>query len=261
MGIRQTGGAIYGGIYTTAYGLMIFSEASDLATATLTGKRVATFNLSGGPGSLVMKSGGLIGWSSSATDPEVSSDLLLARDAADILAQRRGVNPQAFRLYNTFTDASNYERVNMGWSGNVFHIFPEAAGTGTIRTLTIGSPVSTSVSNTIVIDPAVGTSGGTKQVVIRVVGIDYFNVNNVGGTFTLGSNSASGRPTAIRSTSSGIIIDTLNGGGFIEMSEQTAPAAGAVNTGRLYLEDNGSGKTRLMIRFNTGAAQQIAIEP
>lgn len=49
--------------------------------------------------------------------------------------------------------------------------------------------------------------------------------------------------------------------GFMQMIEVTAPAAGAANTGRLYLEDNGAGKTRLMIRFNTGAAQQIAIQP
>jgi hypothetical protein len=30
---------------------------------------------------------------------------------------------------------------------------------------------------------------------------------------------------------------------------------------RIYAEDNGSGKTRLMAKFPTGAAVQIAIEP
>jgi len=49
--------------------------------------------------------------------------------------------------------------------------------------------------------------------------------------------------------------------GYYEGTEMTAPSAGAVNTGRLYFEDNGSGKTRLMCLFNTGAAQQIAIQP
>jgi len=49
--------------------------------------------------------------------------------------------------------------------------------------------------------------------------------------------------------------------GFYEGTEMTAPAAGAVNAGRLYFEDNGAGKTRLMVLFNTGAAQQIAIQP
>lgn len=49
--------------------------------------------------------------------------------------------------------------------------------------------------------------------------------------------------------------------GFLEMLEMSAPAAPAANQARLYIEDNGSGKTRLMVKFNTGAAQQIAIQP
>lgn len=47
----------------------------------------------------------------------------------------------------------------------------------------------------------------------------------------------------------------------IQMSEISAPSAPAANQVRIYAEDNGSGKTRLMAKFNTGAAQQIAIEP
>lgn len=49
--------------------------------------------------------------------------------------------------------------------------------------------------------------------------------------------------------------------GYSEMTEITAPGAGAANTVRIYAEDNGSGKTRLMAIFPSGAAQQIAIEP
>lgn len=49
--------------------------------------------------------------------------------------------------------------------------------------------------------------------------------------------------------------------GYYEGTEMTAPSAGAVNTGRLYFDDNGGGKTRLMVLFNTGAAQQVAIQP
>jgi hypothetical protein len=40
----------------------------------------------------------------------------------------------------------------------------------------------------------------------------------------------------------------------------TAPT-GASNAVKIYAEDNGGGKTRLMAIFPTGAAQQIAIEP
>jgi hypothetical protein len=64
-----------------------------------------------------------------------AGDLFVARDAADTLAQRRGVNAQTFRLYNTFTDASNYERGKFEWASNVLRIGTEKAGTGTARNL------------------------------------------------------------------------------------------------------------------------------
>lgn len=51
------------------------------------------------------------------------------------------------------------------------------------------------------------------------------------------------------------------GGAGLEMIEMTAPAAAPANSGRLFLQDNGAGKTQLMIIFASGAAQQIAIEP
>lgn len=49
--------------------------------------------------------------------------------------------------------------------------------------------------------------------------------------------------------------------GYIQMTEVTAPAAPAANGGRLFLRDNGAGKTQLCIIFNTGAIQVIATQP
>lgn len=49
--------------------------------------------------------------------------------------------------------------------------------------------------------------------------------------------------------------------GYIEGTEQTAPAAPPSNGYRIFAQDNGSGKTQLMVIFATGAAQQIAIQP
>ena len=57
------------------------------------------------------------------------------QEAANTLAQRNGVNAQTFRLYNTFTDASNYERGFMRWNTNVLEIGTEKAGTGSARNL------------------------------------------------------------------------------------------------------------------------------
>jgi len=67
-----------------------------------------------------------------------SVDTYLLRDgAANTLAQRNGTNAQTKRIYNTYTDASNYERGFMRWNSNVLEIGTEAAGTGTQRTLAI----------------------------------------------------------------------------------------------------------------------------
>jgi hypothetical protein len=47
----------------------------------------------------------------------------------------------------------------------------------------------------------------------------------------------------------------------LELLESATAPAPVPNAVVLYAEDNGSGKTRLMARFGTGAAQQVAIEP
>jgi len=47
---------------------------------------------------------------------------------------------------------------------------------------------------------------------------------------------------------------------FMEWLEMTAPSAGAANTARLFVRDV-AGKTELSVIFNSGAIQQIAIEP
>ena len=77
-----------------------------------------------------------IGWTPD-TNHLTAPDLQLFRDAADTLAQRRGANGQTFRIYNTFTDASNHERGFLRWSSNVLQIGTEAAGTGAVRSFQI----------------------------------------------------------------------------------------------------------------------------
>ncbi len=64
---------------------------------------------------------------------------VLTEDAINVLAQRNGTNPQTYRVYNTFTDASNYERAVFLWSGNAFSVQTQAAGTGTLRSFYLGT--------------------------------------------------------------------------------------------------------------------------
>jgi hypothetical protein len=151
-------------------------------------------------------------------------------EAANTLAQSNGTNAQTFNLYNTYTDASNYERGFMRYVSNAFEIGHEAAGTGTT----------------------------TRELRFVNGGAARLTINSSGHTVV-----ALGRSLFLGNAVSWTQLDNQMrlGGGALEMVEQTAPAAPAANGVRIYAEDDGAGKTRLMALFPTGAAQQIAIEP
>lgn len=90
---------------------------------------------------------------------------------------------------------------------------------------------------------ATSTTSGALQVVGGA---------GIGGAVFAGGNMTTG--AALRSTSSS--------SGYLELTEQaSAPAAPSANGVRLYIRDNGSGKTVLFARFASGAEQQLAIEP
>jgi hypothetical protein len=81
---------------------------------------------------------GIVGWT--AGNAWDSDDLVIRRDTANTLAQRNGTNAQTYRLYNTFTSATNFERLNFRWTTNEAIIDTEAgSGGGTLRGLKIGS--------------------------------------------------------------------------------------------------------------------------
>ncbi len=79
-----------------------------------------------------------IGWNSAA-DFLGNSDVRLFRDAANTLALRNGANAQGFNIYNTYTDASNYELGRLLWSGNSLLIQTLSAGTGSVRSIIVQS--------------------------------------------------------------------------------------------------------------------------
>lgn len=77
----------------------------------------------------------------------------------------------------------------------------------------------------------------------------------------LGTNNTSG--VALKKDGVGIQLADGAGtaGAFLSGVEQTAPSAPSANGYRIFAQDNGAGKTQLMVIFASGAAQQLAIEP
>lgn len=95
-----------------------------------------------------------------------TGDTALIRDAAGELALRRGTTAHTYRVYNTYTSATSFERLNIGWSANVCTIGTEAgSGGGTLRGLKIGSASSSLIGLygvTPVVQPTTGVTGATR---------------------------------------------------------------------------------------------------
>jgi hypothetical protein len=231
----------------------------------------------------------------------LQTDVILARDAANTLAQRNGTAAQAFRLYNTFTATDNFERANIFWDSNVLKIGTEKGSVGgTARNLELQTDgttrLSIDTSGNVVIPIAdnsgtvriggagVGTTLGVDEdgsLLIRRINSSAFGLamgsrgGSDGHALAVGSstfigfasiNQPDGDSTLdVRFGRAAAGIASLYGtggtGAALELYEQTAPSAPAADGVRIYAVDNGSGKTQLMALFATGAAQQIAIEP
>jgi hypothetical protein len=105
-----------------------------------------------------------------------SGDTVLIRDAANTLAQRSGTNAQINRLYNTYTDDSNYERLSTTWSSNVCYTKPENAGTGSAR-LYVPVTGATTVSGL----PAAATAGAGARAFVTDATLTVFLSTVAGG--------------------------------------------------------------------------------
>ena len=90
------------------------------------------------PNGLYLLSTGTVAWTNDNTWYG-TKDVFLYRDAAGVLCQRNATNAQATRIYNTWTDASNYERFAIDWqtTANVCLLRTEALGTGTLHGMSI----------------------------------------------------------------------------------------------------------------------------
>jgi hypothetical protein len=119
-----------------------------------------------------LRSDNSFGWSNT-TSLSTTGDVRLWRDAGNVFAQRNGTNPQTYRIYNTYTDASNYERANIGWSGNAFVISAEGAGTGSPNNEIV---LSTGGAERLRVANARVTIGGEGLTNTRMAGIVEFNM-------------------------------------------------------------------------------------
>lgn len=212
-------------------------------------------------------SGGWVAAQTTSGDLNLSGDCKLWRDAANVFAQRNSTTAQTFRVYNTYTDGSNYERGVVMWSSNLLLIGTEAAGTGTLRDLRLRAPAI--VLETAASVPTDVTCGRLHALDASGNGARFTGHEmalEMGSTFHLKWGNATAynatKDVGFARSAAGIlrVSNASTGGGALEFTEQSAPSAPSANNVRIYAVDNG-GKTELLALFNSGAAQQLAIEP
>jgi hypothetical protein len=150
--------------------------------------------------------------------------------------------------------------------GIKMNITQTAYGGGALMELRVGGVAKFKVrydGNLDVPTVNVGTPGGNIFCAIWNNSVDMVSGGKIGFNSSASQIYSGSMDTNIMRVAAGIlgVRNGSTGGAAISMVEQTAPSAPSTNGVYIYAEDNGSGKTRLMALFATGAAQQIAIEP
>ena len=108
---------------TKAGSITIGSGISSVGTITMVGGAYLDWS---SRGSINLPSTGVFNFNNAAG----TSYFFIAADAADIFAQRNSTNAQTFRVYETYTDSSNYERASLSCASNTATLAAETGGTG-----------------------------------------------------------------------------------------------------------------------------------
>ena len=145
-GVVTTGTQRFAGIkYFNAADIRLGSGANDQRISTF-GTDLYIDNNTGN--NIILRCGGSqtkVTISNTAPNLRVVSGLSLTTNTVlesggnDILELRRSTNAQAYRVYNTYTSATSFERLNIAWASNVCTIEVTAGSAGgTLRGLRIG---------------------------------------------------------------------------------------------------------------------------
>ena len=197
-----------------------------------------------------------------------------------MLENRNSTNAQTFRIYNTFTDSSNYERGFVRWNSNILEVGTEVAGTGTARNIRI---LTRSVNNYV----AFGSSSslgfginGDNSPAIVVNSVERFSISasllalqndaNIGISFS--SGYAYQADTFIRRDGTGNTLAMRNGTSgqtfrlyrtFTDSSNYERLAITATGTTRFSIlaEKAGTGSDRqIEVSFYTSASDPTSTD-
>jgi len=131
----------------------------------------------------------------------------LFSDGYNIVAQRNGVGAgQTFRVYNTYTSSTNFERANVGWTTDVFIVGTEKGSAGgSPRQLELQTDGTTRVAITTTGLVGIGSTQPTAT-------LDVNGTANISDNITLGSNKTVSSTGGLTISNSAGLLSITSGG-------------------------------------------------
>lgn len=177
-----------------------------------------------------------------------------------------GVEFLGFRLIGTFYTEAGGDLLYVGqitgnvtcasgsdlntFMGRIGGTFTNSGGTG-------NQAIAPSIDFTTTSRIIINKSGAGNAFTIRNGSNNLLNIPGTTPSMSFADGAGGSLDTTIARSGAGIVEVTS----AVRMGERTDPSAPGANAGILYVRDNGSGKSQLVVRFPTGAIQVIATEP
>jgi hypothetical protein len=178
-----------------------------------------------------------------------AADSYWTRDAAGIIAQKDGANSQSYRIYGTYTDASNYERLSISANSTAHFIQTQQAGTGTARSLFLGANNTTHVTVAANGNVGVGNTSPSEKFLVYGSGNIFLKSQSTtnGGVGLWAENSTGWYKWQIDSTRAFSLTDSAGpnrmfvaNNGNIGIGDFAVSTVGATYAPKSKLDINGS---------------------
>jgi len=193
---------------------------------------------------------------------------------ANAVEIRNGTAPQAFRVYNTFTDASNYERAKITWASNVLQIGTQNAGTGVARAVEIQTGGTTRVTipttGGMLVGDIIAGRGAGQIDTNTTFGREALQANTTGAqniavgrdalrSNTTGSNNTALGQASLRENTTGSGNSAMGSDALRTNTTGSNNSAVGLNALRDTTGSNNSAVGRDALRFNTTGSSNSAV--